>query len=138
MNRHLKKALLLTSASASLLSLSAVVADVATAGYVSGSASVTNMDGSTYSVGGEIGGIQTNSLVVTPTYTDAGGNAIRDRFTNLNVTGSGEDMTPSQTIAEQVVSVMNSLTSNGTALTDGNAQKYISVIRAAGGADGLE
>lgn len=142
MNNNLKKALLLTSASLGLLSVSVATADVASAGngYASGSVSVTNIDSSTYSAGAEMGGAgkSYNSVTVTPIYGTVNGTS------SYQVNGLTVNSTPTivaggtMTISEQVVSVLNSLSSNGTNLSATNVSNYVGVIRAAGGANGLE
>jgi hypothetical protein len=138
MNQSLKKILLLTSASAGLLTLSAVTADVASAnGYASGSASVTNMDGSTYSVGGEVGGVAADTVTVTPTYTDVGTAGVKQNFTNLVV--EANDVTgvsiATESIAAQVATDLDTLAVD---TNDTNLSSYVSIVRAAAGADGLE
>ncbi len=141
MNTNLKKALLLVSASVGMLSLSAVASDVASAGtgYASGSASVTNMDGSTYSVGGEFGGSgqSFNSVTVQPSF-QAVANSASYSVGNLTVNTNGVAAATTTTISQQVVSVLNGLSSNGNTVTTANLSPYVSIIRAAGGANGLE
>jgi hypothetical protein len=140
MNNNLKKALLLTSASLGLLSVSVATADVASAGYASGSGSVTNIDGSTYSSGGEFGGtgVYHNSVTVTANFSAMTGTSSYN-ISNLTVTGgAGINAATSMTITEQVVDTLNSLTSNGTSINAANLSNYVGIVRAAGGADGLE
>ncbi|BAZ15803.1 hypothetical protein NIES4071_76750 [Calothrix sp. NIES-4071] len=141
MNNNVKKALLLTTASLGLLSVSVATADVASAGYASGSASVTNIDGSTYSVGGEFGGpgVNYNSVTVEPTYNAVdSANISSYAVNNLVVTGSTTvNAADTMTISEQVVETLNNLAPNG-AITTANLSNYVGIIRAAGGADGLE
>jgi hypothetical protein len=141
MNNSLKKALLVASATFSLVGFSVATADVASAGYASGSASVTNIDGSTYSAGAEFGdkSMGYGNVTVTPTFDpDA---LAYDSITELTVETDGGEAGASfmsETISEQVVSVLNGLSSDGTALTEENINAYVSVVRAAAGADGLE
>jgi hypothetical protein len=86
-NKNWKKVLIFTSASTGLLTLSAVTADVARAGsgYASGSASVTNIDGSTYSSGGEFGGkgVYYNSVTVAPIFASVSGGLSMEEFDRL-------------------------------------------------------
>ncbi len=178
MNGNFKKALILASVSLGLLSVQALTADVAKAGYASGSASVTNIDGSTYSTGGEFSGkgVSYNKVTVAPSFASLGalskqevitivnnltidyfaGNISLDQFkkavqdisqgqntpfqkvSSLNVSSDSVNANTTQTIDGQVVKTLNSLTSNGTSMPTANLSPYVSIIRAAGGSNGLE
>lgn len=135
----LNKALLLTVASSGLLTLSAAMATSASAEpYVSGSTTITNVDGSTYSTAGEIGGITTTSAVITPTYASSNSADTRDKVSALNLNATGSTAAaPKSALENQVVNTLTTL-SNNAAFSNNALGTYLSIMKAAVGANGLD
>ncbi|MDX2242202.1 MAG: hypothetical protein NW224_16070 [Leptolyngbyaceae cyanobacterium bins.302] len=135
----LKKVVLLSVASSGLLTLATAMPDAASAEpYISGSATVTNVDGSTYSVAGEVGGVQANNATITPAYSTTDATA-RDKISNLvvNTTASAGAPAAQSAVENQVVNTLTTLANSGN-FTGNNLGNYLSILRSSVGADGLD
>ncbi len=136
MSDILKKSLLLVATSAGMLSLSSAIADSAFAApYASGSLSVTNINGSTISFGAELGGAYANEVNVGATITANNGSY---EITAFNVNSSLDEVSTigAGSVSAQVANDLNDLTDlNNTAE---NLNAYVSIVKAAAGAKGLD
>lgn len=139
----LKKSLLLSVASLGTLTLSSVATRPAQAQrYVSGSATLTNITGSISSVGGEVGGIRADGVLVQPNYNVGSFFGVSSFVNNLQVNAVVNVSAPPTTITEVVANTLNAINSLGilpsSSSNEQNLSAYVAIVRAAGGNDGLE
>ncbi len=140
----LKKTILLSAASIGTLTVASIASQPAQAQnyYVSGSATLTNITTSTTSVGGEVGGVSANSVIVQPNYTLGSFFGVSSYVNNLTVNAVVNTNLPPLTISQVVAQNLSNIYNLGilpaTASNEQNLAAYVSIVRAAGGNDGLE
>lgn len=134
MSDILKKSLLLVATSAGVLSLSSAISESALAGpYVSASVSATNINGSSVSYGGEIGGAFANEVNLGATsVTPTNGTYAVTGFTVKLVR---DNTASSDSVAAQVASDLATVNDFTNAA---NLNAYVTVVKAAAGANGLD
>ncbi len=140
----LKKTILLSAASIGTLTVASIASQPAQAQkYVSGSVTVTNFTGSSSSIGAEIGGVTTNSVVVQPNYNLGVIFGFNSFVNNLNLSFTPSNNTAllsiSQVVAQNLANIAGTGAANILGANNGiNLAAYVSIVRAAGGNDGLE
>jgi hypothetical protein len=140
----LKKTILLSAASIGTLTVASIASQPAQAQkYVSGSATVTNFTGSSSSVGAEIGGVTTNAVVVQPNYNTGIIFGFNSFVNNLNLSftpnTNAAPLTITQVVAQNLSAIAGTNAANILGANNGiNLAAYVSIVRAAGGNDGLE
>ena len=140
----LKKTILLSAASIGTLTVASIASQPAQAQkYVSGSVTITNFTGSSSSIGAEIGGVATNSVVVQPNYNLGVIFGFNSFVNNLNLSFTPSNNTAllsiSQVVAQNLANIAGNNAANILGANNGiNLAAYVSIVRAAGGNDGLE